>query len=287
MDPLSSEQTAAYLSHLRVPRPRTVDLSALRSLVEAHLDRVTFENIDVLLDRPISLDACSLFSKIIERGRGGYCFELNSLFGRLLEALGYRLRLRMARVRRSASPDTPLTVKQHLVLIVDLPEGDYLVDVGFPMANPYLPLPMGQSSSCVDHPYVLRPMNSSYCRPGTLELCVRRREDWMPLYRIEPDDHYWYDTTPFNWYMSTHRDSVMKRMLLVSRSEGDIRLSLYNGRYRRRLRHAGYDALDKRDITDVDEVLALLQNVFCLRLCPDTDVEPLRARLEAILSGSC
>ncbi|KAK8758347.1 arylamine N-acetyltransferase-like [Amblyomma americanum] len=288
MDPLSSEQTAAYLAYIGVSRPRAADLASLQLLIEAHIERITFENVDVLLYRPIELDADSLFSKMIERGRGGYCFELNSLFARLLEALGYRFRLRMARVRRGVAPDTPLTVKQHLVLIVELPEGEYLVDVGFGLANPYLPLRMDQSAASADNPYVLRPLEGShYWRPGTLELCVRGREDWVPLYRLEMEDHYWFDTKVFNWYMSTHRDSVMQRLLMVGRSDGDTRLTLFNGSFRRRARHAGYDAVEKREITDADELLSVLQNEFRLRLCPEKDVQPLRARLGSLLQGSC
>uniref|UniRef100_G3ML68 arylamine N-acetyltransferase n=1 Tax=Amblyomma maculatum TaxID=34609 RepID=G3ML68_AMBMU len=287
MDPLSSVQTAAYLTHIGAVRPDVADLASLRRLIQAHVERITFENVDVLLDRPIELDAGSLFTKIIERGRGGYCFELNSLFARLLEALGYRLRLRMARVRRGVAPDTPLTVKQHLVLIVELPEGEYLVDVGFGLANPYLPLRMDQRTANPDNPYVLRSLKASrYWREGTLELCVRGREDWVPLYRLEMNDHYWFDTKVFNWYMSTNQDSVMRRLLMVGRTDGETRLTLFNGSFRRRLNHAGYNALEKREITDVEELLAVLQNEFRLRLCPEKDLEPLRERLASLLRAS-
>ncbi|KAK8761070.1 hypothetical protein V5799_027663 [Amblyomma americanum] len=285
MDPLSPEQTSAYLTRLGVREKPCADLATLRSLVEAHLQRITFENVDVLLHRAIEIDADPLFAKIVGRGRGGYCFELNSLFGRLLKALGYRLRLRMARVRWGIPLDAPLTLKQHLVLIVELAEGECLVDVGFGSANPFLPLLLAeQGTSSADHPYVLRPLGSeSDCEPGTLELCIRSRERWIPMYRIEPRDQRWRDCVPLNWYASTYPHSIMRRMLLVGRSDGEAWLSLNNGRYRRRLRRAGCDAVEKRDIRDADELLSVLQNEFRLPLCPEKDVEPLKARLAALL----
>lgn len=285
MDPLSPEQTSAYLTRLGVSEKRHADLATLCSLVEAHLQRVAFENVDVLLHRSIEIDADPLFDKIVARGRGGYCFELNSLFGRLLRALGYRLRLRMARVRWLLPLEAPLALKQHLVLIVELAEGEYLVDVGFGSVNPYLPLPLTeQGTSSADHPYMLRSLGAkSDCEPETLELCIRGGEGWIPMYRIEPRDQRWRDCAPLNWYASTHPQSIMRRMLMVGLSDGEAWLSLNNGRYRRRLRRAGCDAVEKRDIRDADELLSLLQNEFRLPLCPEKDVEPLRARLETLL----
>lgn len=287
MDPLTSEQTAAYFARLGVPKPAAPDLDTLSSLVEAHLANVAFEDVDVLLDRPINLDANSLFAKIVERGRGGYCFELNSFFARLLQFLGYSLRLRMARVRWGMPRDTPHTLKLHLVLIVKLLDEEYLVDVGFGGPNPFLPLPLITGLESADHPYTLRaPDAEDDCETGTLELCVRGQDEWLPIYRIEPRDQLWTDCVPLNWYAATHPDFIMRRSLVVGRSDGEAWLSLVNGRYRRRLRHSGGNAVEKRDIEDVDELMCILENKFCLRLCPDKDVQPLRHRLKDILMSN-
>ncbi|KAL1473989.1 hypothetical protein MTO96_038320 [Rhipicephalus appendiculatus] len=224
MDPLTAQQTDAYLARLGVPKkePFTADLNSLRTLIEAHLQHVTFENLDVFLGRPIALDVNSLFAKVVERGRGGYCFELNSLFARLLQALGYRLRLRIARVRWGLLEEAPITIQQHLVLIVDIPEGEHLVDVGFGVANPYLPLPLNGTQESTDHPYRLRQLGAEVdCEPGTLELCIRGHDEWIPMYRIEPRDQRWRDCDPLNWYSYTNPDSVMRRVLAVARSEGE------------------------------------------------------------------
>lgn len=287
MDPLTAEQTAAYLARLGVPKPVSADLDTLFSLVEAHLTNVTFENVDALLGRPINLDANSLFSKIVKGGRGGYCFELNSFFARLLRSLGYRLRLRMARVRWGMPRDAPHTLKQHLVLIVELFDKEYLVDVGFGGPNPFLPLPLVAGLESGDHPYTLRSLDiDDDCEPGTLELCVRGRDEWLAMYRIEPRDQLWTDCAPLNWYTSTHPSCIMRRWLMVGRSDGEAWLSLVNGRYRRRLRHAGSNAVEKRDIEDVNELLSILSDKFRLHMGPGEGVELLRARLIEVLRSN-
>ncbi len=99
MTPLTPEQTHAYLHHIGIDDPGPPSLASLDRLIDAHLRRVAFENLDVLLDRPIEIDADKVFAKVVEGSRGGYCFELNSLFARLLLALGYELELLVARVR--------------------------------------------------------------------------------------------------------------------------------------------------------------------------------------------
>ena len=80
MTPLTPEQTHAYLHHIGIDDPGPPSLASLDRLIDAHLRRVAFENLDVLLDRPIEIDADKVFAKVVEGSRGGYCFELNSLF---------------------------------------------------------------------------------------------------------------------------------------------------------------------------------------------------------------
>ncbi|KAH8002779.1 hypothetical protein HPB51_026306 [Rhipicephalus microplus] len=103
---------------------------------------IPFENLDVFLDQPIALDVNSLFAKVVERGCRGSCFELHFLLGHLLEALGYQLRLHMPRVRWGISREAPVNIQQHMVLTVNIPEGEPLIDASFSVANPYFPLPL-------------------------------------------------------------------------------------------------------------------------------------------------
>ena len=60
----------------------------LRALHRAHMLTVPFENLDIGLKREISCDAESAVRKIVERRRGGFCYELNGAFAWLLRELG-------------------------------------------------------------------------------------------------------------------------------------------------------------------------------------------------------
>jgi N-hydroxyarylamine O-acetyltransferase len=118
----------AYLRRIRYDGPLDPDLETLRALHAAHLETVPFENLDIHLGRPIVLDEETLFDKIVRRRRGGFCYELNGLFGALLRRLGFRVARLSAGVRRDDGGYGPDF--DHMTLLVDLKER-WLADVGF------------------------------------------------------------------------------------------------------------------------------------------------------------
>jgi len=99
---------------------------------------VPFENLDVLLGRPIHLDLAHLQQKIVVARRGGYCFEQSTVFRAALEAAGFHPVAHAARVvmvtPRDAAPRT------HMFLSIPLPEGTFVVDPGFGGHGPRLPM---------------------------------------------------------------------------------------------------------------------------------------------------
>ncbi len=70
----------AWLDRIGYTGSRAPMLETLRGLVDAHSATISYESIDVLLDRPPKLDLSSLQHKMIAGRRGGYCFEQNMLF---------------------------------------------------------------------------------------------------------------------------------------------------------------------------------------------------------------
>ncbi|HLE74088.1 MAG TPA: arylamine N-acetyltransferase, partial [Anaerolineales bacterium] len=79
-----------YLARIKYSLPVRVDLESLRGLQLAHMLSVPFENLDIVpLRKPIHLDEESLWDKIVERRRGGFCYELNGLFAWLLKQIGF------------------------------------------------------------------------------------------------------------------------------------------------------------------------------------------------------
>ena len=87
--PRDEKRIAAYFE--RIGMKYTPDLKAdgdlLRKLQFAHTTTVPYENLDILRGIPISLKIDDIYEKVVVRGRGGYCFELNALFGWLLRQL--------------------------------------------------------------------------------------------------------------------------------------------------------------------------------------------------------
>src|SRR5438105_120124 len=95
----------AWFKRIGYKGPSTPTLETLRGLIEAHAAAISYESIDVLLDRMPRLDLVSLQRKMIGSRRGGYCFEQNMLFRGGLRALGFDVTSLQARVVRGLAID--------------------------------------------------------------------------------------------------------------------------------------------------------------------------------------
>src|SRR5690606_20497919 len=89
MNANAKEKIHLYLQRIGYEGPLDRSAKTLAQLQYCHLHTVPYENLDILRGVPISLELEDLFDKIVVRRRGGYCFELNALFGWLLRELGY------------------------------------------------------------------------------------------------------------------------------------------------------------------------------------------------------
>lgn len=118
---------AAYLSRIGVSTPVGLTVGDLERLQRAHLTTVPFENLDVYHRRGVDTGADWSVPKIVDRGRGGWCFELNGAFAALLEALGFTVKRLGATVLGGRQVSD---IPTHLSLEVAL-DRPYLVDVGF------------------------------------------------------------------------------------------------------------------------------------------------------------
>ena len=115
---------------MAVPRPHTADAVSLHVLHRAHQMTVPFENLSIHLSEPISLAEDDLIDKIVNRRRGGFCYELNGAFACLLQAMGAEVKRVAARVFGDGQPGPPF---DHMALVVHASDasGPWLIDVGF------------------------------------------------------------------------------------------------------------------------------------------------------------
>jgi len=116
-----------YLNRIHYKGELTPSLQALKMLQWAHLMNVPFENLDI--HRKVSIDTSKLFEKIVDRNRGGFCYELNGLFYELLKQTGFDVKLVSARVYEQDKGFGPEF--DHMAIIAHVNDMDYLVDAGF------------------------------------------------------------------------------------------------------------------------------------------------------------
>jgi arylamine N-acetyltransferase len=135
-----------YLARLGLDHPGAPSVEALRRLHRAHVERVPYENLDIQLGRPTTVDPIESAERIVRRRRGGYCYHLNGAFSELLLALGYDVTRHLGGVQRGES-DAPSISGAHMALTVrgladeSCPGGIWMLDVGLGSAL-YEPLPL-------------------------------------------------------------------------------------------------------------------------------------------------
>jgi len=204
----------AYLQRIGVSRPAHADLDALRVLQRAHLGTVPFENLSIHLGERIRLDEPALLNKIVQRRRGGFCYELNGAFALLLTDLGYRVTLHSARTWGGTRYGFPF---DHLALVVDL-GAPWLVDVGF--------------GTFGHHPVRLDVAGPQPDPGGSFAVVPHGGEDWdvsldgSPQYRLDRRPYEIGDFGPACWFHQTSPDSHFTTSLTCSRLTGDGRITL-------------------------------------------------------------
>ena len=188
----------AYLARIGYRGPVQPTLAVLEGLHAAHTDRIPFENLDIQLGRRIRLELQALQAKLVQGRRGGYCFEHNSLFAAALEAAGFSLTRREARVRRGAATTLART---HLALEVHLEGRSWLEDVGFGAEGIPGPVPMDGEMARYGLKHRVIPEGARQV------LQVWEAGGWADLYALEPGAVLPIDLEVANHYTSTHPDS--------------------------------------------------------------------------------
>ena len=141
---LDGNVIAAYLKRLGMPGQEPASLDYLFELHKAHVERLSWQTIDIVAGKPASIDVKQSVELLIS-GRSGYCFHLNGAFSELLRSLGYRVYWHRAGVQRLDIE--PNINGFHLGLTVELPEENrgqrWIVDVGLGDI-PFEPIPLRQ-----------------------------------------------------------------------------------------------------------------------------------------------
>jgi N-hydroxyarylamine O-acetyltransferase len=253
----------AYFARIGYSGPLEPTLEVLRALQALHPAAIPFENIDVLLGREIDLNPFHIDSKLIRSRRGGYCFEQNSLFERVLNAIGFETRGAIGRVVWMAEPDAPIPPRTHRAVRVILDGETWLADVGFGGAVLTAPLRwvMDEIQPTRHEPFRLRAV-------GDEVLLEIKLEDWTSVYQLAHETPAPIDYEVGNWFTSTHPSSKFRQSLMVARTTPEARFALLNNRFT--IRAPGAPA-QRRDLT-VDEMSEALGDIFGLTVDPEWGV---------------
>lgn len=217
----------SYLNRIKYKGSLEPTAENLDALHQAHLFSVPFENLNIHSNLPISLDPEDLYRKIVEQRRGGFCYELNGLFSRLLVALGYKVTLLSAGVKHSGDQEYGPEF-DHLTLLVEL-EQRWLVDIGFGIG--------------FRHPLLLDSRDKQRQEVESYELVdeddfvilMRRKflEEWRPAYRFKLIPRRYDDFLGMCGYHTTSPESPFLKHALIMMDQPDGKMELINRRFTR------------------------------------------------------
>jgi N-hydroxyarylamine O-acetyltransferase len=264
--PAGNQDLDAYFARIGYAGSREPTLAVLHALTAAHTRSIPFENLDVLLGRPIDLETGALFRKLVGDRRGGYCFEQNGLFLHVLGELGFRVAPLSARVR-IGRPREFLPPRTHVFLRVEIEGESWLTDVGVGA--------LSLTSAIRLHTEEEQPtMHESrrILREGhRLFHQVRFGDEWADVYEFTLEEMPFIDRVIGNWFTNAHPDSHFKKMLMVARASSAGRITVLN----HELTFRGRDGrADTRLIGSPDELLDVLAEHFDLRFPPGTRFGP-------------
>ncbi|QNG20479.1 arylamine N-acetyltransferase [Rhodococcus triatomae] len=222
---MGSPELDRYLHRIAYTGPLAPTLETLNGIVQHHVRSIPFENLDPFLGTPNRLDLPSLRAKLVDRRRGGYCFEQNLLLADVLTELGYSLERLAARVLWGVT-DGEVRPRTHMLLLVDV-EGDRrVVDVGFGgmTLTGTLTLEPGVEQPTPLEPFRLTRLGDEYVQ----EVLVSG--EWRQVYRFDLHGQHPVDYVPTNWYLSTHPESHFVTGLVAARATEDRRYALLGRR---------------------------------------------------------
>jgi N-hydroxyarylamine O-acetyltransferase len=256
----------AYLERIGYSGSTAPDEQTLEALQRAQLATIPFENFDILLGRSISLAPAALVEKLIERPRGGYCFELNGLFLLALGAIGFVARPLLARVHLRGGA----TGRTHELLLVELAGQSWIADVGFGGPALRAPVPLELDVPRSQHGETFRLVDAGMF--GTM-LQKQGADGWRDLYSFELGAVIQADIELAHHFTSTHPHSRFTTTRIAAIHHADGRTTLED----RRLRRISEEA-DREDLlAEGPAYLEALSKHFGIDLgVPYTSLQPLR-----------
>jgi N-hydroxyarylamine O-acetyltransferase len=233
-------------------------LAGLRAVHRAHLLSIPYENFDVQLGRKLTTAPAEAYDKIVNRGRGGWCYEMNGLFGWALGELGFDVRRATGAVMRVGKGEA--AEGNHLVLRVALPEGVYLADVGFG-DGPIEPFPV-RVGAVEAHGFVYSVARTAEDGRGEWWRLSNHPRGGAPSFDFNLNAADEAQLSARCDFLQTSEMSPFVQNAVAQRYTKDG-IMILRGRV---LRHVKPDAVEERVLSSAEDLVTTLKDVFALDL---------------------
>lgn len=257
---LTAQQIQSYLARLEITEPVQNDLNSLNRLLFAQLTHIPFDSLDVWgAGLCPSLKLNDIYEKIVEKGRGGYCFELNTLFRSLLNALGFDAYQAVAFI---LNPDGTPQPPAHNVILCNLNDTRYFLDVGYGGPVPYQALELKEG---IQDGFLLKKEDIWYVHRIT-------EEGQRPLTAFRDVPVTVNELIPLNFFISQKPDIHFRHMIHLSKRNADGSIYALDGKEFKIHTPQGATVCQ---ITTIEEVKEIMRTYFSM----DPSTAPLRGEL--------
>ncbi|MAC46102.1 arylamine N-acetyltransferase family protein [Oceanospirillum beijerinckii] len=200
----------------------TTDIEFVNQLQSRHIARYSFNSLAVVLGQEMPLDLPHLSRKIVDQGLGGYCFEHNKLSFELLQALGFKVRLLLARVIYNQEKDVPRT---HRITLLELNDNIYIVDTGFGSLGPRhaVELTPDKVQTIGDETFRIKAREH-----GEYDLQIIKEGEFFSLYRFDLNRYTDADCLTGHFFSHRYPKAGFVNNLVVSLKLAEKVLSLRN-----------------------------------------------------------
>lgn len=206
------KKIGAFFERIGMDAGTQVELSAefLGRVQAACVLNIAYENLNILEGKPIQLTAEALFDKIVTRGRGGYCFELNGLLADMLRQMGFAVSQRFARYLRG---EKEIPMRRHRVVVVSLDGADYMLDIGVGQVAPRLPLKIAEGLVQEQNGETYKFIRD--VRHGWVLWDVHHG-NWQEYICFNDDEVYDVDFVQPSFFCEAHPDSVFNKEPMIA-----------------------------------------------------------------------
>ena len=246
-----------YLRRIGFVGTPKADLDSLTRLMQGQVRSVPFENLDVQAGKLVSIKPEDIVAKIVPTTRGGYCYEVNSLFAMALAAIGIPYTLLGARPMSYPTK----WARTHMVILAEVAGERWLCDAGYGALGLRRPLNLATLDTPVQQDrdtYRLIRDGDDYVVQAII---AGDKAEWGNAYSFNTSPFDLVDFVPANYYNSTHPDAVFVQKLLLVRHTATGRHILAGSM----LKSFADGAMTIRTVKE-DELPGLVKDLFGLQL---------------------